>query len=197
MALKGDRAAVASVEVSTGEVDCLLTDLDNLAASLTALRPSEILCPERLFAEPRARAAVEGAGGLVQPMANALAEPSAATARLKRLYGVETLDGFGDLSGAEVAALGLLAAHLEITQGGRMPRRCVRPGAAATPEAMTIDPATRASLEIDRSASGDARRLAARRHRPHDRGARRAPAGGAAGAAPARSRRHRSSAGRR
>ena len=153
VALKGDLAAVASVEVSTGEVDCLLTDLDNLAASLTALRPSEILCPERLFAEPRARAAVEGAGGLVQPMANALAEPSAATTRLKRLYGVETLDGFGDLSGAEVAALGLLAAHLEITQGGKAPAlRPPRRGGDA--EAMTIDPATRASLEIDRSASG-------------------------------------------
>jgi DNA mismatch repair protein MutS len=153
VALKGDLAAVASVEVSTGEVDCLVTDLDNLAASLTALRPSEILCPERLFAEPRARAAVEGAGGLVQPMANALAEPSAATTRHKRLYGVQTLDGFGDLSGAEVAALGLLAAHLEITQGGRAPAlRPPRRGGDA--EAMTIDPATRASLEIDRSSAG-------------------------------------------
>jgi DNA mismatch repair protein MutS len=153
VALKGDLAAVASVEVSTGEVDCLLTDLDNLAASLTALRPSELLCPERLFAEPRARAAVESAGGLVQPMANALAEPSAATTRLKRLYGVETLDGFGDLSGAEIAALGLLAAHLEITQGGRAPAlRPPRRGGDA--QAMTIDPATRASLEIDRSSAG-------------------------------------------
>jgi DNA mismatch repair protein MutS len=153
VALRGDLAAVASVEVSTGEVDCLLTDLDNLAASLTALRPSEILCPERLFAEPRARVAVQGAGGLVQPMANALAEPSAATTRLKRLYGVETLDGFGDLSGVEIAALGLLAAHLEITQGGRAP--ALRPPRrGGDTQAMTIDPATRASLEIDRSSAG-------------------------------------------
>ncbi len=153
VALKGDQAAVASVEVSTGEVDCLLTDLDGLAATLAALRPSEILCAERLFTDPRARGAVEGAGGLLQPMANALAEPSAASTRLKRLYGVQTLDGFGDLTGAEVAALGLLAAHLETTQGGRAPAlRPPRRGGDA--EAMAIDPATRSSLEIDRSSAG-------------------------------------------
>ena len=153
VALKGDQAAVASVEVSTGEVDCLLTDLDGLAATLAALRPSEILCAERLFSEPRARIAVEGAGGLLQPLANAFAEPSAALTRLKRLYGVQTLDGFGDLTGGEVAALGLLAAHLETTQGGRAPAlRPPRRGGDA--DAMTIDPATRTSLEIDRSSAG-------------------------------------------
>ncbi len=153
VALKGDQAAVASVEVSTGDVDCLLTDLDNLAATLTALRPSEILCTERLFAEPRARAAVEGAGGLVQPMAGALSEPTAASTRLKRLYGVETLDVFGDLSGAEIAALGLVAAHLDVTQGGKAPAlRPPRRGGDS--ETMTIDPATRSSLEIDRSSAG-------------------------------------------
>ena len=54
-------------------------------------------------------------------MAQALAEPAASEGRLKRLYGVETLDGFGQLSGAEVSALGLIAAHLEATQGGQMP----------------------------------------------------------------------------
>jgi long-subunit fatty acid transport protein len=43
-------------------------------------------------------------------MPSALAEPGAAVARLKRLYGVETLDGFGTLSGAEISALGLIAA---------------------------------------------------------------------------------------
>ena len=153
VALKGGIAAVASAEVSTGEVECITTDLDNLAATLTALRPSELLVPEHLFADPRARQAVEGAGGVVQPMAGALAEPSAATARLKRLYGVETLDGFGDLTGAEIAALGLIAAHLDTTQGGRTlalqpPRR------GGDAEAMTIDPATRSGLEIDRSSAG-------------------------------------------
>jgi DNA mismatch repair protein MutS len=72
-------------------------------------------------------------------MPSALAEPGAAEARLKRLYGVETLDGFGGLTPAEVSALGLLAAHLETTQGGRLP--ALRPPRrAAGAEVMSIDP---------------------------------------------------------
>jgi len=89
----------------------------------------------------------------VQPMAQALAEPSASEARVKRLYGVETLDGFGALSGAEVSALGLIAAHLEVTQAGRMPALSP-PRRAGEADVMAIDPATRASLEIDRTTGG-------------------------------------------
>jgi len=86
-------------------------------------------------------------------MASALAEPAASEARLKRLYGVQTLDGFGPLSGAEIAALGLIAAHLDTTQAGRMPALRA-PRRASESEVMAIDPATRASLEIERALNG-------------------------------------------
>jgi DNA mismatch repair protein MutS len=151
--LRGGQAALATVELSTGEVDCLSLPPDGLAAALAALRPSEILTPDRLFGDPIVKAALDGAGGLVQPMASALAEPAASEARLKRLYGVQTLDGFGALTGAEIAALGLIAAHLDVTQAGRMPLlRAPRRASAA--DVMSIDPATRNSLEIERTLSG-------------------------------------------
>jgi DNA mismatch repair protein MutS len=153
VAFRAGQAAVASVELSTGEVECVSTGRDGVAAVLAALQPSEVLVPERLFAEPDLAAAVKACGGLVQPMAQALAEPAGSEARLKRLYGVETLDGFGALSGAETAALGLIAAHLEITQAGRLPALSA-PRRAGEADAMAIDPATRASLEIDRAQSG-------------------------------------------
>jgi len=151
IALRAGQAAVASVELSTGEVECLALSPIAVASALAALQPSEILLPDRLFAQ--FGEAAKAAGGLIEPMASALAEPAAAEARVKRLYGVATLDGFGALSGAEVAALGLIAAHLEATQAGRAlslrpPRR------AGEAEFMAIDPATRASLEIDRTLSG-------------------------------------------
>ena len=153
VALRGGQAAVASVEISTGEVECVHLAPDGLAAALAALRPSEILVTDRLFADASVRAAVEAAGGAVQPMPSALAEPAASEARLKRLYGVDTLDGFGALTGAEVSALGLIAAHLETTQAGRLP--ALRPPRrAGEADVMSIDPATRASLEIERSQSG-------------------------------------------
>ncbi len=151
--VRAGQAALASVELSTGEVESIVLEKEALGPAIAALRPSEILVPDRLFADEVVSAALKSAGGLVQPMASALAEPSAAEARLKRLYGVQTLDGFGALSGAEIAALGLIAAHLEVTQAGKLPALSPpRRGSGA--ETMAIDPATRASLEIERAQAG-------------------------------------------
>ncbi len=153
VAVRAGQGAVASVELSTGEVECVAVGRDGLGSALAALSPSEILVPDRLFADEAVNAAIKAAGGVVQPMAQALAEPAASEARLKRLYGVETLDGFGALTGAEIAALGLIAAHLESTQGGRLP--ALRPPRrASADDVMAIDPATRTSLEIERSLNG-------------------------------------------
>jgi DNA mismatch repair protein MutS len=153
VAVRAGQAAVASVELSTGEVEVIATSRDGLAAVLAALAPSEILVPDRLFADAELAVALKSQSGLVQPVAQALAEPAAAEARVKRLYGVDTLDGFGPLTGAEVAALGLIAAHLEVTQAGRPPALRA-PRRAGDADAMAIDPATRTSLEIERSQSG-------------------------------------------
>ena len=153
VAVRGGQAAVASVELSTGEVECLACTREGLASVLAALGPSEILVPDRLFTDEVVAAALKAGGGFVQPLPQALAEPAASEARLKRLYGVETLDGFGPLTGAEVAALGLIAAHLETTQAGRVPA-LTAPRRLGEADVMAIDPATRASLEIERSLAG-------------------------------------------
>ncbi len=153
VAVRGGQAAVASVEISTGEVECCLVSPAGLVSALAALSPSETLVPDRLFADAAISAALKLSGGVVQPMASALAEPSASEARLKRLYGVETLDGFGVLAGAEISALGLIAAHLETTQAGRLPALSP-PRRAGEADVMAIDPATRISLEIEKSQSG-------------------------------------------
>src|SRR5271165_2479705 len=51
VAVRGGQAAVASVELSTGEVECLATSVSGLASALAALGPSEVLVPDRLFAD--------------------------------------------------------------------------------------------------------------------------------------------------
>ena len=153
VAVRGNQAALASVELSTGEVESLLMDRLALGPALASLRPSEVLAADRLFADEAAANALKIAGAAVQPMPSALAEPSASEARVKRLYGVDTLDGFGDLAIPEIVALGLIAAHLETTQAGKLPAlRAPRRGGAA--DTMAIDPATRGSLELERTQSG-------------------------------------------
>jgi len=153
VAVRAGRGAVASLELSTGEVECVEVRPNDLMAALVGLQPSEILVTERLLADPAIKAGLSNLGIPLECLVGAVAEPAAAESRLKRLYGIETLDSFGAMSGAEMAALGLIGAHLETTQAGRMPAlRPPRRGGER--EFMTIDPATRASLEIESTYSG-------------------------------------------
>ena len=80
-------------------------------------------------------------------------DSGAAAERLKRLYGVATLDGFGAFGRASLAAAGGLVAYLEHTGKGALP--FLRPPRLArTSEAMAIDGATRESLELTQTQSG-------------------------------------------
>ena len=153
-AVRRGRAAVAVVELSGGSVDSVACGLEDLGAVLAAFRPSEVLVTDRLYGDEAAKGALDGSGGVVQALAQALAEPQAARARVERLYGVGSLDGYGAFEEAEVSALGLIAAYLETTQAGKVPalsppRRMGEAGFLA------IDPATRTGLEIDRTQRGE------------------------------------------
>jgi DNA mismatch repair protein MutS len=154
VSVRKGRAAVAVVELSAGGVDVVACDPKDLAAALSAFRPSEVLVPDRLFSDSEMKAALDGSGGVVQALPQALAEPTGAKARVERLYGVAALDGFGAFEEAEVSALGLIAAYLETTQAGRIPALSP-PRRSGESGFLAIDPATRLSLEIDRTQKGE------------------------------------------
>jgi DNA mismatch repair protein MutS len=156
VSVRAGAAAVASVELSTGEVECLAI---TVRAWPRRWRRSALRDPGPRPAVRR-RGGVRGAevGRRLRPAdAPALAEPGASEARLKRLYGVETLDGFGPLSGAEISALGLIAAHLETTQAGRLPALSAPRGPArptSWPSTRRRGPAWRSSGRPSGSADG-------------------------------------------
>ncbi|HEY1224490.1 MAG TPA: DNA mismatch repair protein MutS [Brevundimonas sp.] len=154
VAVRKGRAAVAVVELSAGGVDVVACAPGDLGSALSAFRPSEVLVPDRLFSDGDMKAALDGSGGVVQALPQALAEPTGARARVERLYGVAALDGFGAFEEAEVSALGLIAAYLETTQAGRIPALS-SPRRSGESGFLAIDPATRLSLEIDRTQRGE------------------------------------------
>ena len=154
VSVRKGRAAVAVVELSAGSVDAVACSLEDLGATLASFRPSEVLVPDRLFSDEATKAALEGSGGVVQALPQALAEPVGARARVERLYGVASLDGFGAFEEAEVSALGLIAAYLETTQAGKIPALSP-PRRSGDSGFLAIDPTTRLSLEIDRTQRGE------------------------------------------
>lgn len=154
ISVRKGRAAVAVVELSAGAVDAVACSLEDLGATLASFRPSEVLVPDRLFSDEATKAALDGSGGVVQALPQALAEPVGARVRVERLYGVASLDGFGAFEEAEVSALGLVAAWLETTQAGKIPALSP-PRRSGETGFLAIDPATRLSLEIDRTQRGE------------------------------------------
>jgi len=135
--------AIACADISTGRFELIETDAARLGAEIARLNPAEtIACDATEFAELatalRPKLDFDSAGG---------------EARLKRLFGVATLDGFGQFSRAGLAAAGGLVAYLEHTAKGALP--FLRPPRVSRAEAaMAIDAATRESLELTVSTAG-------------------------------------------
>ena len=78
---------------------------------------------------------------------------SRAQAALKRLFGVATLDGFGQFGRAELAAMGGLVAYLDHAGKGTLPF-LAPPMRKASGAHVAIDAATRESLEIVATTAG-------------------------------------------
>ena len=150
---RGGAMALAAVELSTGDVEVFETDRESLSAHLSALRPSESLVADRVLQDEDLHGLLKVTAGVIQPQPPSLSDPAAGEARLLKLYGVATLDGFGQFSPAEVSALGMLAAYIDLTQAGRRP--VLKPPARVLSHShLSIDAATRGSLEIDRTQQG-------------------------------------------
>ncbi|HEU0220770.1 MAG TPA: DNA mismatch repair protein MutS, partial [Paracoccaceae bacterium] len=143
--------ALAWIDVSTGAITVTLCPEGALGPLLARITPRELLLPDGAGAGLQALA--EEAGAVVTLLGAPSFDSLSAEERLKRAYGIATLDGFGNLSRAETAALGAIVEYVAATQRGRLPhlRPPQREAAGAT---LMIDAATRRNLELTRSLSG-------------------------------------------
>ena len=147
---------LAWLELSTGELVVQPVERAGLGAALGRLDPQEVLVSEKLCQSPD----LFELWGEWKPRLTVQPTPrfdsENGRQRLLALYGVGTLDAYGQFSRAEVAAAGALVAYVELTQKGRVPRlsppRRLGPGAV-----MEIDAATRRNLELTRTLTGERR----------------------------------------
>lgn len=142
-------AAIAWAEVSTGEFAVSAVQGANIAAEIAAMAPAELLVEETRFAD----AAGIAPRSTITPLPRAKFDAASAERQLKDQFGVKDLEAFGHFSRAEHAALGALLDYLALSQAGASaklsPPRQVTEG-----QVLAVDPATRASLEIDRTLAG-------------------------------------------
>lgn len=148
----GAEAAIAWVDVSTGELSVRETNVDRIAADLAAISPKELVVPDFEEDSPW-RTAVMSRDMTLSPQAAHYFDSAAGQRRIMETYSVASLDGFGEFSRPECGALGALLGYVTLTQAGRMPA-LNPPRRAALSEAMVIDAATRVSLEILQTQTG-------------------------------------------
>ncbi len=159
VAKSGDRYGLAATDISTGRFELSSVPPAALEAELARLSPSEIIVPERSPAkagaqEPEASPWTPAIAG-AQSVSRAPSAFDSLTAerRLKERFGVATLDGFGQFDRAALCAAGGLLAYLDEVARDSLP--LLRPPAAIPGGVhMMIDAATRESLELTRSVSG-------------------------------------------
>jgi DNA mismatch repair protein MutS len=145
--------ALASLDISTGELIASSVRLSDLAGELARLKPGEVLVGDDIAGVAELRRLVEEAGAALTPCPRAHFDSVRGERALKNRLGVATLDAFGEFTKPELAALGGLLTYVEITQVGKAPLlrapRKEDPGSL-----LVIDAATRANLELVRSNQG-------------------------------------------
>ena len=146
--------ALASLDISTGECEVGETIGADLPGELVRLSPGEVISTDSLLCEPDFRQWVDIAGAAATPVPAAHFDSLSGERGLKSRLGVNELGGFGAFTRAELAAVGALLKYVDLTQIGKQPvlRPPRRTGADA---ALVIDAASRSSLELVRSSSGD------------------------------------------
>ena len=148
------RLALAWIDISTGQFRMTETAPEKLYADIMRVDPSELIVPETAFHDPHIRPTLDLLGRIVMPQHPSLFESSTAEERIKRYYGVATLDGFGEFNRTELSAISGAIAYLEKTQIAERPP-LMRPERETDGSSLFIDPATRANLELMRTLSGN------------------------------------------
>ena len=146
--------AIAGLDVSTGDFFAQPVTVAGLDAAIARFEPSELLVSESLIQQSQLFETLGQWKERVTSLPPGDFNSATAVRRLCALYGVATLDAYGDFSRAELAAAGALVAYVEATQKGRLPRM-VPPKRLAGGAFMEIDAATRRNLELTESLSGE------------------------------------------
>ncbi|MFD1341188.1 DNA mismatch repair protein MutS [Litorisediminicola beolgyonensis] len=146
-----DDFALGWCDISTGAFHVMPLAEARIGAELARLAPSELLMSEST--DEKLRPVLDDLGLDATVLGRASFDSTAAETRLCALFGVQTLDPFGQFSRPELSAMGALVDYLDITQKGKLP--LLRPPRQdQVSRLLQIDAATRRNLELTQSLQG-------------------------------------------
>ncbi len=152
----GGEAALAWIDLASGQPRTEKITLETLALSLSRINPTEILLSQKLIETPDLFETLSPWREEITPQPPARFESENARRFVLQTYGVSDLAAFGDFSRAEVAALGALLDYVALTQKSDL-SHLKPPKPQETSPSLSMDPATRRNLELTRTLSGERR----------------------------------------
>ncbi|MEQ9555373.1 MAG: DNA mismatch repair protein MutS [Rhodospirillales bacterium] len=147
---------LAWIDMSTGDFLTQPVSAAFLGAALARIDAGELLCADRILETPELYETFADWKERLTPLPGARFDSANGEKRLKDLFHVGTLAGFGNFSRAELAAAGALVDYVELTQKGKVPR-LAPPRQLSAGAVMGIDAATRRNLELTRTMTGERR----------------------------------------
>lgn len=156
IARSGGEIAFAWTDMSTGDFFVSPGDAATLGAEIARLAPSEILLPENMLQTPELFETFSDWADILTPQPASKFDSQSGERRLRKLYDVASLDGFGQFARSELAALGGLVDYLDLTQKGNLPN-LKAPKQVGAGSSLAIDAATRRNLELVRTLSNEKR----------------------------------------
>ena len=146
--------ALASLDISTGEFEVGEVAGLDLPGELVRLAPGEVIASDALLADADLRSWLKRTGAAATPVPHVSFDSMSGERELKARLKVADLGAFGPFTRAEFAAIAALLRYVDLTQIGKKP--VVRaPRRAGRNASLLIDAASRASLELVRSTSGE------------------------------------------
>jgi len=118
---KGLEIGLASIDISTGDFFVESTRLSHLETVLARLRPGELLLPDSFLKTPELYELFQELKKRLTPLPSSRFDGQNGLDRLKELYGVNTLEAFGDFKPQEIAACGALMDYVRLTQKKDLP----------------------------------------------------------------------------
>ncbi|HQS84526.1 MAG: DNA mismatch repair protein MutS [Alphaproteobacteria bacterium 16-39-46] len=154
LVVEGDRAAFAWVDVSTGDFLLESLKVQDLSSSLARMNPSEILLKDDLLHRKEIEISLSPFQKNLTFLPPARFDEKNGERRLKEIFEVYTLAGFGSFSAEEFSAGGALLDYVLLTQKGKVPH-LRRPQKIQVHHYLEIDAATRRTLELTQTQTGE------------------------------------------
>ncbi len=148
--------ALSWIDISTGEFRMSPVELAHIASELARLAPKEILLPDTLADAPGFKHIADDFRQSLTIQPASVFDARRGERALKEMYAVTSLEAFGEINPAMLAAASALVDYIRITQKDSLPHLDA-PRLQKAGDHMQIDAASLRNLEIMQTLSGEKR----------------------------------------